>query len=400
MPQYSYVALDSLGQRHRGMLTADSEVAAIGLLQLKQMQVVSVMSPTAVAPSGAHSTSKPARTDAQAMALLVDEMATLLESGVPLAEAIATLAQGSSGAHPLARVLASVRGGSSFSAALADSAFGLPEYALQLVRAGESTGNLAAALRSAAEHLEADRLFAQEARSALIYPAVLVGSGVVATLVMFVFVVPRFAAILDNPKAELPLVSRLVLGVGLWFTQHQMLALGSLAALAIGLALAFRQPGVRTAAWELAARMPVLGAWMQHAELARWAALFGVLLSSRVPLLAALKQANQTFRQRGLRSRADLVLSEVRGGKALSLALDEHALLDRTGINLVQVGERAGALAATVTSLARMHANQSKTRLKRFLVLLEPLTILLISVVLGGIMISVMLAITSLTNAL
>ena len=334
------------------------------------------------------------------MALLVDEMATLLESGVPLAEAIATLAQGSSGAHPLARVLASVRGGSSFSAALADSAFGLPEYALQLVRAGESTGNLAAALRSAAEHLEADRLFAQEARSALIYPAVLVGSGVVATLVMFVFVVPRFAAILDNPKAELPLVSRLVLGVGLWFTQHQMLALGSLAALAIGLALAFRQPGVRTAAWELAARMPVLGAWMQHAELARWAALFGVLLSSRVPLLAALEQANQTFRQRGLRSRADLVLSEVRGGKALSLALDEHALLDRTGINLVQVGERAGALAATVTSLARMHANQSKTRLKRFLVLLEPLTILLISVVLGGIMISVMLAITSLTNAL
>ena len=81
-------------------------------------------------------------------------------------------------------------------------------------------------------------------------------------------------------------------------------------------------------------------------------------------------------------------------------AVGDHAVLDGAGINLIRVGERAGSLPQTVASLARIHTNQSQTRLKRFLVLLEPLTILVLSVVLGGIMISVMLAITSLTNVL
>jgi general secretion pathway protein F len=143
-----------------------------------------------------------------------------------------------------------------------------------------------------------------------------------------------------------------------------------------------------------------MGIGRTPAEIARWASLFGVLLNSRVPLLASLGQANQTLRQKNLRGRADLVLSDVRGGKALSLALGDHALLDATGLNLIRVGERAGVLGATVTSLAKMHNNQSRTRLKRFLVLLEPVAILLISLVLGSIMISVMLAITSLTNVL
>ncbi len=71
-------------------------------------------------------------------------------------------------------------------------------------------------------HLEAELQFAQEARNALLYPLVLIGSGMLATLVMFVFVVPRFAAVLDNPKADLPWISKLVLGLGLWLTQHQV----------------------------------------------------------------------------------------------------------------------------------------------------------------------------------
>jgi general secretion pathway protein F len=402
--QFNYIALDPQGQRHRGTLSANSDGAAMEALRAKNWQVVSIqpqmraMAPTARAATGR------TKTNAQSTALLTDELATLLESGVPLAEALATLAHGgddaNAGAAALARVLASVRGGNAFSAALATEGLGLPNYALQLVKAGESTGNLAAALRAAAEHLEADRAFAEDARSALIYPAVLVGSGALAVLVMFVFVVPRFAAILDNPKADLPLISKLVLGAGAWVTQHQMWVFLALALLVVGALFVARLPQARVAGWELAARLPVLGSWVLHAEIARWASLFGVLLNSKVPLLASLGQANQTLRQKSLRGRADLVLSDVRGGKSLSLALGDHALLDATGLNLIRVGERAGVLGATVSSLAKMHNNQSRTRLKRFLVLLEPVAILLISVVLGSIMISVMLAITSLTNVL
>jgi general secretion pathway protein F len=400
--QFQYVALDPEGQRRKGSMAADSEQTAVEMLQLKNWQVVSLHAQ--ILGAAAQGPPRRSANTAQSTALLTDELATLLEAGVPLAEALATLAHGgegtSAGHAALGRVLASVRGGSAFSAALAHEGMGLPNYALQLVRAGESTGNLAAALRSAAEHLEADRAFAEDARSALIYPAVLIGSGLLAVLVMFIFVVPRFATILDNPKADLPWMSKLVLGAGAWVTQHQLLVFLGLAALAVSVLSVARLPQARVLGWELAARLPVLGAWVSHAEIARWASLFGVLLNSRVPLLTSLGQANQTLRQKNLRGRADLVLSDVRGGKTLSLALGDHSLLDATGLNLIRVGERAGVLGATVTSLAKMHNNQSRTRLKRFLVLLEPVAILLISVVLGSIMISVMLAITSLTNVL
>ena len=319
---------------------------------------------------------------------------------MPLAEALATLVQAHGDGHPLAAVLRAVRGGTGFSEALTGSGLPLPDFVLQLVRAGESTGNLAAALRAAAAHLEAELQFKQEARNALLYPMVLVATGVLATLVMFVFVVPRFATILSNPKADLPLISQWVLGTGLWLTRHQVAVGVGLAALVGGVIWASRLPAVGAGAWETAARLPVLRGWALHAELARWSSLFAVLLASKVPLLQALDQSNQTLRRRSLRAQAAMALSDVRGGKALSQSLADHAVLDGAGINLVRVGERAGSLPQTVASLARIHVSQSQMRLKRFLVLLEPLTILMLSVVLGGIMISVMLAITSLTNVL
>jgi general secretion pathway protein F len=259
---FQYVALDPEGQRRKGSLVADSERSAMDVLQLKNWQVVSLQAQVlgVKAPSRAGRSSP----TAQSTALLTDELATLLESGVPLAEALATLAHGGEGASAghaaLGRVLASVRGGSAFSAALATEGMGLPNYALQLVRAGESTGNLAAALRSAAEHLEADRAFAEDARSALIYPAVLIGSGLLAVLVMFVFVVPRFAAILDNPKADLPWMSKVVLGAGAWVTQHQIWVFLGLAALVLGALFLLRLPQARAVGWELAARLPKLRA--------------------------------------------------------------------------------------------------------------------------------------------
>jgi len=401
MQDFQYLALDSAGRRQSGSLRAAHIDDASRQLQALQLHIISVQALRKTGPSTGRQSGKSQKAmKPEAVVTLVDELATLLDAGVPLAEAVATLAQSHSEEHPLSQTLRSIRSGTSFSAALEQSGLQLPDFALQLVRSGEVTGKLGAALRSAATHLEADAKFQQEARNALLYPMVLVGSGIVATLVMFIFVVPRFAAILDNPKADLPLMSKLVLGAGLWLTQHQLIVGAALGAFVAVCIWAARRQDVREGLWELAARLPVLGAWTLHAELSRWASLFGVLLNSKVPLLTALGQANQTLRRRSLRAQAALALGDVRGGKALSQALAEHSLLDAAGLNLIRVGERAGSLPQTVTSLARIHTNQSQLRLKRFLVLLEPLTILAISVVLGGIMISVMLAITSLTNVL
>jgi general secretion pathway protein F len=395
MQEFEYVALSVDGRRQRAVILAASEVEALRLLEERRLQVVSLTARRVqrAAASGVKVTP-------EAVAALVGELATLLEAGVPLAEAVETLSRAHGDDHPLARILLAIRGGGAFSVAMADSGLRLPDFVLQLVRAGEATGHLAEALRAASAHVEAELQFSREARNALMYPMVLVGSGILATLVMFVFVVPRFASILDNPRAELPMMSRWVLGAGLWLTQHQLIVGVVLAGLVTLSVWAAQRGDVRAAAWELAAKLPVLGQWTWHAEIGRWASLFAVLLQSRVPLLTALGQANETFRRQRLRSQSALVLADVRGGKSLSQALTDHAVLDGAGLNLIKVGERAGSLPQTVGSLAKIHVEHSQHRLKRFLVLLEPIAILLISLLLGGIMISVMLAITSLTNVL
>lgn len=398
MQEFEYVALDARGRRQRAMLVAGSEALALAQIQQRGLTVVALTPHRSSA--GGRGAQRQAAMSAERLGALLQELAMLVEAGVPLAEAVATLAASQPPGHALGQLLARLRGGEAFSEALAGSGLRLPVFVLQLVRAGEATGELPRALRAAAEHLEAEAQFAREARNALLYPAVLVMSGVLATLVMFVFVVPKFAGILSNPKADLPLVSRWVLGLGLWLTQHQVVVGLALAGMvALGASLAGR-PRVREAAWELATRTPVLARWTWHAEMARWSSLLAVLLNSRVPLLTALAQANETLRRRSLRLRAQLVLADVRGGKSLSQALSDHAVLDAAGLNLRRVGERAGTLGQTTAALARTHTQHSQQRLKRLLVLLEPVTILLISVVLGGIMISVMLAITSLTNVL
>jgi general secretion pathway protein F len=119
-----------------------------------------------------------------------------------------------------------------------------------------------------------------------------------------------------------------------------------------------------------------------------------------VPLLEALAHSRNSLTGLQWRRKADLIVGDVRSGKSLADAMQAHHFVDAIGLNLIRVGERSGALPKTVASLAALHRASSEQSLKQFLVLLEPLTILMVSVLLGGIMISVMVAITSLTNVI
>lgn len=425
---------------NRGDVQALDEAAALADLQQQGLTVLALhevggqaaadlpgQQPTATA-AGMPGFLSARRVPTAVLAVVLYELATLVQAGVPLASALANLADaqvqnkpGSVLAKALVQLHQDVRSGVMFSRALANSAVdggdlaigadggGLnpaqgalpwPTFVLQLARAGEVTGNLAASLKSAASQMEQDEAFATEARNALIYPVVLVLSGLAATLLVFIFVVPKFASVLNNPKADIPAFSLAVLNVGMWMAQHKLAlaVVGIVGVLLAGWAAQQRQ--LRQAVWDAAYNLPGVRLWVQQAELARWAAMLAVMLANTVPILQALGLARNTLKLSALRTQADLVRADVVGGKALSIAMRARSFADATSINLIAVGEKSGALAQTTQALAQMHRNASQARLKKFLVLLEPITILVISVVLGTVMISVMLAVTSLTNVL
>ena len=330
--------------------------------------------------------------------LAVSELAMLVEAGVPLGEALPTLAErGDDG--PLARAFTEMdrqlKRGRSVLEALRSGFPELPPYVFQLVEAGAETGALGSALKDATAQMEAEDRLNQELRNALTYPIVLVCAGIGAVLFIFTAVVPRFAAMFAGKMGELPALSRWVLGIGVFVNDNLLLTLLVLAGVVGMVVLSLRRPETRRQLFEFALRVPVIGPWLAEQEIARWAGMMAKLLANKVALMRALELARGALRSTLLAQQMSQVERVVRGGAALSRAIADHTRFDATSLNLIRVGERAGQLAEMLSSLAALHERTSRDRLKRVLSLIEPAAILLIGGVIGVFVTAIILAITS-----
>lgn len=394
MPRFRFEALNAEGTLLQGSLAADSEREAARQLDRRGLSVVSVRADTGDAPRGRRAR---ARLRLQDMVVAFHEVATMLQSGVALAEAVAS--QSRSAHHP--RLLAAfesisggLRRGQSFSDALAAVSLPLPGYFLTLVRAGEQSGLLAQALADGVAQMEYDDQVRGEIRQALTYPAVLVLAGLGAVAMMFTFVVPKFASLLDR-GADLPFLASAVLNTGMFARTYILWILAAVALAGVMLARSFATPEKRAAWHQWLERLPVVGPWRVESETASWAKVLATLLANRVPLLDALSLARAGVRSPQRRARLDEVARNVRAGMPLADSLEDQAALTATGYNLIRVGERSGELPAMLRSLAKLCENAGRVRMKQFLALLEPVAIMVIGGVIGIIMIGIILAITS-----
>jgi len=396
--EYRYQAVNAQGQTVSGQIKAGGEREAARLLREQEL------TPLEVAPAGsatATSTVRARRASEQDKAIVIRELAILLQAGVSLAEAVESIGQSHTDTAigpAFAHVHGKLRGGESFSQGLRSAPLEWPDYLYQLVAAGEHTGKLSQALQSAAAQMEYEERVKTEMRSALLYPGILVFSGIAAVLLIFIVVVPKFANILKSNRAQVPDISVWVLNIGM-FVRENLLWVGlGAAALAMAVASTLANRENRTRLLQSVIRVPVLGRWLVETEIGRWAAMLGTLLENRVPILKAMEITQEGTRLVAMRQKLQQALREVKGGKKLADALAGVQLLNVTGLNLVRVGERSGELAAMLRALATLHENAGRERLKRFLILLEPIAILLIGGVIGLVMVAVMLAITSLSN--
>lgn len=399
---FDYEASNREGRVLRGRLAAGSERELIQLLREQDLLPITIKPVTRAGDSPRWSGSRQKDVSIQDVCLVIRELATMLGAGVSLAESVESTAQAHGGSKlgvAFDGIHAQLRAGEPLSVALRAAALPLPEYIFQLVEAGELTGQLAEALRSGADQMEYEQRIRQEMRNALIYPSVLVFSGIGATLLIFLMVVPKFANLLKNPKAKLPDISVWVLQTGLFVKENLLwFGLGSFGVVvAIGMALSV--PSTRQALREWAARLPVLGEWLVHAELGRWAAMLGNLLANKVPIVRAMELAQQGVGLQSLQARLGLAVRDLRAGKRLAETLALHRTVSPMGVNLVRVGERTGELPEMLRTLGRIYENGSRERMKRFLILFEPVAILVVGALIGFIMVAIMLAITSLSTS-
>ncbi len=392
MPEFNYETVDSGGQSSQGRVEAASRADVVRQLSRDGQTVVAVDEHRAPALGGLRRGPR-----AQDVTIAFNELATLLESGVALGDAVTAQGRGTHHPHLAAAFEAMARGlmrGQSYLEVLRESDLPLPDYVYQLVEAGEHSGRLAEALRGAVQQMEYDLRVASDIRGALAYPSILIVAGIAAVFIVFIFVVPQFSNLLESAE-DLPFLAAAVLNTGAWFNANAGLLAGIVAAVvAVGVAL-MRREGFRRRLTDAVATLPLVRGWFSEVDTAKWASVMGAMLASRVELMDALGLASRGVRISRRKELLDRAADDVRSGVALSAALEKQDALTPTGYNLIRVGEQSGRLAEMMRALAKLYEENSARRMRRVLTFIEPAAVLLIGGFLGTIMIGMILAITS-----
>ncbi len=291
---------------------------------------------------------------------------------------------------------AALRQGRQLSDALRQYMPDLPAYVSYLVEVGEATGEMTFALESATTQLERDLAVSRDIRSALTYPIFLIIFGIAAVAFMFAVVVPQFSAMLAKSDAKLPTISYVVITSGNFVRAHVTEFAVTIAALVFLMVVLSRRPAVSEMAHRFVLALPGIGNAIRLTESARWASMLATLLASRVTITDAILVANRIVKDAKLRSSLDLVDTALRRGTRLSDALEDFTSLDVRVIEMVRIGEQSGGLERMLSAAAELLRGEADTALKRFMTLIEPLSVLVIGASIGTIVVALMLAISSL----
>ena len=333
--------------------------------------------------------------------LFNQELLTLLEAGLHLNEALSTLlAKENRGgvARLLQAMVAELAKGRNFSDALGDHPARFPPVYLAIVRAAERTGDLPRALsRFIAYQLQFDKV-RKKLVAACIYPAMLLLVGGSVTLFLLAYVVPRFAAVYESAGREMPAMSAALLALGGFIQSHALLLLAVLGAAALGAAALLRRAGWAGVV-DLVLRLPGVASRARQFRLARFYRAVGLLLSAGVPLPRALGMVDGLL-SAAQRQRLLAVRKLIDQGQPLTQALAAHGLASAVARSLLAVGERSGQMAEMLERSAGFHDEDLERWLDWASRLLEPLLMIAIGAVVGGVVLLLYLPIFELAGGL
>jgi len=329
------------------------------------------------------------------------ELSTLLNAGVPLDRALSITSELTERASFRALVLDVLRvlkGGKS----LADSLATHPEYFsdlfVNMVRAGEASGSLSAVFDRLAEfERSSDELHAYIV-SSMIYPALLalVGAGSIAVLMNFV--VPRFAGVFEQSHIVMPAPTRMLIETSHFLQTYGWMILTGLILAIVGL-IVYRRTAQGRLWWDTSAlKIPLLGDALRKAETARFARAMGTLVANSVPLVQSIHISRAILNNRKIANSLEIVSQGVKRGEGIAVPLKRTGEFPPLAGHLLSVGEETGRLDSMFNRMADIYEADTRAAIKRFTSLFEPLVILIMGIVVGTLILSMMLAITSIND--
>jgi general secretion pathway protein F len=405
MPSFRYTAVLPSGELSQGLLEAASESAVIE--QLRRQGSLTLKAEPADKSRGfladllSAEFAQGRSLSAGEVANMTRELAVMLGAGQDLDRALRFLVDTASSPRMrmiLTQLRDAVRDGSPFATALAQHPRSFPRLYVGLIRAGESGGMLAATLSRLAELLERQRALRATVTSALIYPAILVVTGIGAIVMLLTQVLPQFTPLFAQAGAALPPATAFVVGLGAFVSAYGLYAFLAMVALGVTFRQALQRPAIRVVWDRLLLRVPVFGALSREVLAARLSRTLGTLLANGVPLVAALaiviEVIGNTAGEAALRSATE----SAKGGAGLSRPLQNAGIFPIRMVYLLRLGEETAQLGQMALRAAEIHEEQSRLGIQRLVALMVPALIILIGGAVAGIVSSLMLAMLSLND--
>jgi type IV pilus assembly protein PilC len=416
MANFQYSALDAKGEQTTGSLSAASEAEAIQQLRAKGLY------PTQISEEGKTKGKKgaPAKTKGKAAAktktaskghvggrikpkslmIFTRQLATLIDSGLPLLRSLTVLEKQEPNPVLKATVAAlaeNVQGGSTFSESLAQHPRIFNKLYVNMVKAGELGGVLEIVLNRLAEYQEKAQKLKNKIVSAMVYPVIVMFIAVAILVFLMIFIVPKFKEMFANTDSELPLISKIVFGMSEFFLARPLVVPNVVfvfIVFGIGVFLFNlwgRTTGGRVIIDNMKLRMPVLGDIQRKSAVSRFSRTLGTLVTSGVPILQALNITRDTAGNVVISHAIEKVHEAVKEGETIVTPLQASGVFPNMVISMVDVGEETGQLPEMLLKVADVYDDEVDNAVTALTSILEPIMIVILALIVGAVVFALFL---------
>ena len=398
MPVWTYAARTVTGDIRRDEIELPSRDHVIAYLRRQKLIPVTVREkPKDI------SVFSGGRVKMREIVIATRQFATMINAGLPLVQALDILAQQTENKKlkkALQEVLYDVESGNTLADAMAEHPKIFSNLYVSMVSAGESGGILDTILLRLATFLEKNEALTRKVKGAMIYPGVVLSVAVVAIAILLLFVIPTFQTMFASFNQQLPLPTRIVIGMSEFLQSYWWAMLAGLGVTA----LAFNR-WVSTAAGRLKfdrflLRVPILGNLVRKSAIARFTRTLGTMLSSGVTILDGLEITARTAGNRVIHDAVMESRAAIAGGKSIAEPLKETEVFPPMVTQMIHVGEETGDLDGMLSKIADFYDEEVDVAVESLLKALEPALIVILGTIVGGMIVAMYLPIFSLVSAI
>ena len=402
MKKFAYQARDSTGQSTAGTLAANDLAEAMRLLRRDGKTIVSLAAESsAAARAEPVSTVRHGRMRKDDVVFFAAQLAVMVETGVPLTDCLDCICDGTPPGgmkNVLTDITEKVKSGVSFSDALGKHPRAFGKLFVAMVRASEASGTMGPMLHRISEYLESDRDTRKRIRGAMTYPICMLSFCILVVTGLLLFVLPRFERIYQGKGALLPLPTRILMGSSRFLLLYWPLVLLGLAGVGAAFYAWVRTEAGQRALDKVRLSIPVLGDMTRKACLARSLRTMATMVTTGVSMLEGLSLTAEVAGNSFYRDVWMVLANRVEEGATLSQELSKHSLIPRPVTQMIAAGEQTGKLGPVMNRAAGFCENDLKIAVKTVTDIMEPAMIIVMGLVVGGIAISLLLPIFSISR--